>query len=75
MPDDVPPKDGELQPPVGEHDEREAEDEADGGGGGDSSPALRQARAPWHFKLIAVATVVYLGYRLYQLIVLIIHHL
>jgi hypothetical protein len=35
----------------------------------------RQARAPWHFKLIVVGSVIYLGYRFYQLIVLIIHHL
>ncbi|MHB8458223.1 MAG: hypothetical protein ACYDBS_11140, partial [Acidimicrobiales bacterium] len=25
-----------------------------------------QARAPWHFKVIVVGSVVYLGYRLYQ---------
>ena len=35
----------------------------------------RQARAPWHFKVIAVGTVIYLGYRLYQGIGWLAHHL
>jgi len=32
------------------------------------------ARAPWHFKVLVVGTVVYLGYRLYQGIGWLIHH-
>jgi hypothetical protein len=31
-------------------------------------------RAPWHFKVLVVGTVVYLGYRLYQGIGWLIHH-
>jgi predicted RNA-binding Zn-ribbon protein involved in translation (DUF1610 family) len=30
--------------------------------------AARRQRAPWHFKLLVLATVVYLGWRLVQLI-------
>ena len=33
-----------------------------------------QARAPWHFKVIVVGSVVYLGYRLYQGITWLAHH-
>ncbi|MHB1987005.1 MAG: hypothetical protein ACYCSF_03330 [Acidimicrobiales bacterium] len=46
------------------------EEGADGDGAG-----VRQARAPWHFKLIVVGSVVYLGYRLYQGITWLGHHL
>jgi hypothetical protein len=46
----------------GEPDEEEDEDE-------------RQARAPWHFKVIAVGSVIYLGYRLYQGIAWLAHHI
>jgi hypothetical protein len=35
----------------------------------------RQARAPWHFKVIVVGSVVYLGYRAYQGISWLAHHL
>jgi len=31
-------------------------------------------RAPWHFKVLVVGTVVYLGYRLYQGVGWLIHH-
>ena len=31
-------------------------------------------KAPWHFKVLVVGTVVYLGYRLYQGIGWLIHH-
>jgi hypothetical protein len=31
-------------------------------------------RAPWHFKMLLVATVVYLGYRLYQGVFWLAHH-
>jgi hypothetical protein len=35
----------------------------------------QQVRAPWHFKVIVVGTVVYLAWRLYQGIGWLIHHL
>jgi len=35
----------------------------------------RQARAPWHFKVILVGSVVYLGWLLYQGISWLAHHL
>jgi hypothetical protein len=41
----------------------------DGKGAGDAPP-----KAPWHFKLLVVGTVGYLGYRLYQGIGWLIHH-
>ena len=31
-------------------------------------------RAPWHFKLLLVAVVLYLGYRAYQGVVWAVHH-
>jgi hypothetical protein len=31
--------------------------------------------APWHFKVLLVGVVVYLGYRLYQLVLWLGHHL
>jgi hypothetical protein len=31
-------------------------------------------KAPWHFKVLVVGTVVYLGYRLYQGVGWLIHH-
>jgi hypothetical protein len=31
-------------------------------------------RAPWHFKILAVGTVIYLGYRTYQGIGWLVHH-
>lgn len=40
----------------------------------DSSEETRQARAPWHFKVLLVGTVVYLGWRLYQGIGWLVHH-
>lgn len=37
--------------------------------------ALRERRKiPWHFKLLAVATVIYLGYRAFQGIEWLVHH-
>ena len=44
----------------------ELEEEEDGGA------PLR--RAPWHFKILAVGTVVYLGWRAYQGIGWLVHH-
>jgi hypothetical protein len=32
-------------------------------------------RAPWHFKILLVGITVYLGYRGYQLVVWLTHHL
>jgi predicted nucleic acid-binding Zn ribbon protein len=32
-------------------------------------------RVPWHFKLLMVATVIYLGYRAYQGVSWVVHHL
>jgi len=37
--------------------------------------AEARPRAPWHFKMLLVATVVYLGYRLYQGVFWLAHHL
>lgn len=49
------------------------------GEGGESGEAegeeTGQARAPWHFKLVVVGSVVYLGYRAYQGISWLGHHL
>jgi hypothetical protein len=44
----------------------EVEDGTDG--------AQAAVKAPWHFKVLVVGTVVYLGYRLYQGIGWLIHH-
>ncbi len=38
------------------------------------TPEKRQARAPWHFKVILVGSVVYLGYRFYQGVSWLAHH-
>jgi len=65
---------------------RSADSEAQADSDGEENGVLRSAdssesdsdeavRAPWHFKLLVVGTVVYLGYRLYQGIELLIHHL
>jgi hypothetical protein len=53
--------------PAHEEPAEEAAEETDG--------ETRQARAPWHFKVIAVGSVVYLGYRLFQGITWLVHHL
>jgi hypothetical protein len=49
----------------------DAEDQASGETGDEQT---RQARAPWHFKVLLVGTVVYLGWRLYQGIGWLVHH-
>lgn len=41
----------------------------------DEEEETRQAKAPWHFKVILVGSIVYLGYRLYQGITWLAHHL
>jgi hypothetical protein len=38
-------------------------------------PTLEHRPSPWWFKLLAVATVIYLGYRSYQGITWVVHHL
>jgi len=38
------------------------------------SPTLAHRRQPWWFKFLAVATVIYLGYRLFQGITWVVHH-
>ena len=38
------------------------------GAGGAGGAEGDEYRAPWHFKLLIVATVVYLGWRLFQLV-------
>lgn len=43
--------------------------------GEESETSSRQARAPWHFKVVAAGSVVYLGYRLYQGISWLAHHI
>jgi len=40
----------------------------------EGTEAKRQAKAPWHFKFIVVGSVVYLGWRLYQGISWLAHH-
>jgi len=42
---------------------------------GEEEGEKRQAKAPWHFKFIVVGSVVYLGWRLYQGISWLAHHL
>jgi hypothetical protein len=37
--------------------------------------AQSKPAAPWHFKVLLVGIVVYLGYRLYQLVIWVGHHL
>ena len=37
-------------------------------------PLAERRQTPWHFKLMAVATVVYLGWRAYQGVGWLIHH-
>ncbi|MGO9149657.1 MAG: hypothetical protein ACLP1E_01215 [Acidimicrobiales bacterium] len=44
--------------------------EVDDDAGGEEA----HVKAPWHFKVLVVGTVVYLGYRLYQGIGWLIHH-
>ncbi len=39
------------------------------------SIVVAPSRLPWHFRLLAGATVIYLGYRLYQGVEWVAHHL
>lgn len=38
-------------------------------------PTISHRHQPWWFKFLAVATVIYLGYRLFQGVTWVIHHL
>ncbi len=58
-------------------EERAAEEGEEGaveGEAGEEGETGRQAKAPWHFKVIVVGSVIYLGYRLYQGISWLAHH-
>ncbi|MGO8877114.1 MAG: hypothetical protein ACLQNG_15275 [Acidimicrobiales bacterium] len=57
------PRKGRAEAPDEPAEESESEDEK------------RQAKAPWHFKFIVVGSVVYLGWRLYQGISWLAHHI
>lgn len=63
---------GEGQKAAGEEDLAEGEepDRAE-----PEEEQERQARAPWHFKVVVVGSVVYLGYRAYQGISWLAHHI
>ncbi len=39
-----------------------------------SSITLARRPIPWHFKLLIVATVIYLGYRTFQGVTWVLHH-
>ncbi len=63
---------GEPSPPS------QATGDEDGGSEADTAAGdgeTRQARAPWHFKVIVVGSVVYLGYRAYQGVSWVAHHI
>lgn len=63
-----------AEEPTGAEEHEQETGTADGHDGEPAEGADRQARAPWHFKVIVVGTVVYLGYRLYQGITWLVHH-
>jgi len=65
---------GTVVDPEEEVDEEEsnAGQEVDEEEGADEEEA--PVKSPWHFKVLVVGTVVYLGYRLYQGIGWLIHH-
>jgi hypothetical protein len=66
---------GRIGDDVKAHDAASAEySEESSQAGNDSGEETRQARAPWHFKILLVGTVVYLGWRLYQGIGWLVHH-
>ena len=37
-------------------------------------PTLEHRKSPWYFKFMLVATVIYLGYRAFQGVTWVIHH-
>jgi hypothetical protein len=55
---------------VAEVDASEPEGSAEEG----DDDAATPVKAPWHFKVLVVGTIVYLGYRLYQGVGWLIHH-
>jgi hypothetical protein len=59
---------------TGEETPREGVGAASSPSHASSEQGSRQARAPWHFKVLLVGTVVYLGWRLYQGIGWLVHH-
>ena len=68
-PGDALPEPGDVD--AGDRDGDDGRDDADYEEDGDEAP---RRRAPWHFKIILVGTVLYLAYRLYQGIGWLIHH-
>jgi hypothetical protein len=60
--------DADASAGAGDHEDFDA----GGADGGSDGGAVR--RAPWHFKILAVGTVIYLGWRLYQGIGWLVHH-
>ncbi len=44
------------------------------GSAGAPSPDVERTKAPWHFKLLLVALVLYLSYRAVQGVVWVVHH-
>ncbi|HLI44877.1 MAG TPA: hypothetical protein VKU92_10480 [Acidimicrobiales bacterium] len=65
---------------VAERSEEPGSEQLEGGqdpeeGGDEEDEEEHQARAPWHFKVMVVGSVVYLGYRLYQGISWLVHHI
>lgn len=42
---------------------------------GDAEAPTRQARAPWHFKVLLVGSIGYLGWRAYQGVSWLAHHI
>jgi hypothetical protein len=63
-PDPTAPQEPERCPACGSHVEPDRDGE-------EEEPPVK---SPWHFKVLVVGTVVYLGYRLYQGIGWLIHH-
>lgn len=50
------------------------EDDEDDEDNDEDDDDVRPRRAPWHFKVLLVGTVIYLGWRAYQGIEWLIHH-
>ena len=63
--------------PIGGAGEPEGDGQDDDGLGPEDveTSDQRQAKAPWHFKFIVVGSVIYLGWRLYQGISWLAHHI
>jgi hypothetical protein len=63
---------GSDEPPDSLDDEEGSDDQDDDQ---DDDTSVRPRRAPWHFKVLLVGTVIYLGWRAYQGISWLIHHI